>query len=746
MRSKCVHDKGKSPCQACADAGIGVDGCIFPVRGQPDADREYRHPRTRTEKSNKRDPAKVRRDILDAPIVRSTSTLPPGVPRPPKGADDWDLLPPLPEVIESVNRFTRHYFQLGFIHKPSFPERLRTNHRSVSVFLLLSLLSVSARLTPSLVERYGGSVGAADVFMERASRLALHELYREPTLERCQAFYLLSIAQQGSGIKYQSSINFGIAVKIATIMQLHREETYAFPLNPTPELIIFAESARRTLWMLHSQDNLHSGPKAPISLSAGDITTLLPCNEADFANARLPLTRAALEDTPPAKVDPELVRLKDKSLFATLIQSHYHWGAISRRAVRQDKCPNPWDEESEYAVIKQRLIEWENNLPGDHRWSKVLLKGHKQDGQDLAYLGVTMVTRLCNIVIRKAYLEEMITCDRSDPMYIQCFKPMARELFDNVENLYEQIDTQYNDRIAEEGMGGQMAAFIIYSCGYLACYLCKYKIDASSSVIHKAKHIVQHILSILDESGDLWPLASRWHSSLKKFYEDRSGMSMSTAAEGSMADSRDPIPHVFHSHPQPQASIKTQSPEGETNGIPQAPHSATHVLSQQPNTPAIYIDPNLRHPPVPSSAQNPPIQSPPIQQLQPQQPPQQQQPIPTHVQVAQAAQAQVQAQQAMNVRRPADNLSLLIEAFDTQTANGLETPTGQQPTPQPYDPQHAPPPQYYNPSTLGPDAYENQLAYYLEDSVPPAGGMQNWAAMGANMNGMPMPGSGLYYQ
>jgi hypothetical protein len=135
--------------------------------------------------------------------------------------------------------------------------------------------------------------------------------------------------------------------------------------------------------MLHSQDNLHSGPKAPISLSAGDITTLLPCNEADFANARLPLTRAALEDTPPANVDPELVRLKDKSLFATLIQSHYYWGAISRRAVRHDKCPNPWDEESEYAVIKQRLIEWENNLPGDHRWSKVLLKGHKQDGQDL---------------------------------------------------------------------------------------------------------------------------------------------------------------------------------------------------------------------------------------------------------------------------------------------------------------------------------------------------------------------------
>jgi len=135
--------------------------------------------------------------------------------------------------------------------------------------------------------------------------------------------------------------------------------------------------------MLHSQDNLHSGPRSPISLSADDITTLLPSNELDFANARQPLTRAALEDTPPAKSNVDLIHLKDKSLFATLIQSHYYWGAISRRAIQHDKCPDPWNEKSQYAMTKKRLIKWESDLPGDHRWSKVLLKGHKQDGQDL---------------------------------------------------------------------------------------------------------------------------------------------------------------------------------------------------------------------------------------------------------------------------------------------------------------------------------------------------------------------------
>ena len=38
----------------------------------------------------------------------------------------------------------------------------------------------------------------------------------------------------------------GIAVRMATLMNLHKEETYVL-LNPTMEEIVEAESARRTL-------------------------------------------------------------------------------------------------------------------------------------------------------------------------------------------------------------------------------------------------------------------------------------------------------------------------------------------------------------------------------------------------------------------------------------------------------------------------------------------------------------------
>lgn len=178
-------------------------GSIFPVRGQPDHDREFRHPRVRAEKTARRDPAKVRREILDAPV------RPLGKP-----SDEWERLPPLPDIIDGVNRFTQHYFQLGFIPKQQFPDRLLKDYRSVSVFLVVSILSISARLSPSLATRYGSGMKAAEFFMERATNLAYGELYQEPTLERCQAFYLLSIAQQGSGLRNKSYVS---EVKVSSV-------------------------------------------------------------------------------------------------------------------------------------------------------------------------------------------------------------------------------------------------------------------------------------------------------------------------------------------------------------------------------------------------------------------------------------------------------------------------------------------------------------------------------------------------
>jgi hypothetical protein len=176
---------------------------VFPKRGQPDNDREYRHPRMRADKGSRRDPTKIRRSILDVAIPPLSASA--GV-KAPQRVDEWDYLPPVPEIVDAVNMFTRHYFQLGFIPKETFTQRLQQDPRSISVFLLLGILSISSRFTPSLVRRHGNGMSAAERFMELGSTVALHELYKEPTLERCQGFYLLGIAQQGSGLRNKSYV------------------------------------------------------------------------------------------------------------------------------------------------------------------------------------------------------------------------------------------------------------------------------------------------------------------------------------------------------------------------------------------------------------------------------------------------------------------------------------------------------------------------------------------------------------
>ncbi|CCF33732.1 hypothetical protein CH063_05865 [Colletotrichum higginsianum] len=602
MRSKCMHEKGQPPCKSCAEAGIPASECVFPQRGQPDLDREYRHPRMRAEKTAKRDAEKAKRSASVASVPQGLST--PALRKP---ADEWEYLPPLPDIIDAVHIFTRKYFQLGFIPKELFPQQLQRDHRSVSVFLLLGILSVSARFSPALAQRYQGEMKAVDYFMERASNLALNELYQEPTLERCQAFYLLSLAQQGSGWRNRSYINIGIATRMAVLMHLHREEFYKMK-DPTREMIIRAESARRTLWMLHSQDNLHCGALSPVSLAANDITALLPSNEEDFAYGREPLSRAALEDTPPARENPSLIHQPSRSLFASLMQAHYYWGKVARRAMATMKSAKPWDPTSEYAIMAKQLWNWEQQLPQDHRWSMVLLKGHKSVGEDLAYLGVTMITKLCNIVLRRAYLDNIIKTDEKDPQRRAFFAQMSDDLFRNVRELYEQVDAQFSVRSSEEGVGAQMASFCVYSCGLFSTYLAKYRnICSDRSIVAQAPNMLQRCMSILIESKQTWPLASRWLESLERFSRDPKAAAFSL--EGSMADGNDRTLRPLH----PSPSNFTKGPRAEAPKY-QLPGPPTTPLDEKKPPP-----PSLRNNSTSSSASiilPPPSPSPSLQQQQ----------------------------------------------------------------------------------------------------------------------------------
>ncbi|KAI0113845.1 hypothetical protein F4776DRAFT_333241 [Hypoxylon sp. NC0597] len=591
MRSKCIHDK-KPPCKSCLEANVPEE-CVFPTRGDLDQDRLFRHPRQRADK-------KARSEVK----VKKESPASPGFLRnvladykPPKLENEWELLPGVDTVVDGINTFTRNYFQLGFIPKKRFPKQVKDNPSSVSVFLLLSILAISARFNKTLIESYGDGLKAATEFMHKAQCLAIHELYQQPTLERCQAFYVLSIAEQGSGKSNTSYISAGIAFRMAALMRLHREEAYSPITSQSPvEHRVRAESARRTFWMLHSQDNLHSGPYKPLSLAHGDITALLPSDEADFEAGKIPERRAALDGTPPALQEPGLTILRPRSLFASLMQAHNLWGIIARRLLFNKKCGRPNDAHSEYAKLNRRLLDFEENLPNEHTFEKIRLAGYRLYGTDLAYLGLTGCVRLCHIVLRKEYMEDMIRHSHGNPSSpeVMFYKNMAQELFFHVRKLYSQIEAHYEDGVDIGRVGSQMAGFIIYGCGLLASYLCKFPhLDAHragqnlETIQAEGRTMYARIVTVLRECQKAWPLAETWCNGLEKWYEDSNPKRISFQA-GTMTDG-EPQPYVLSvMHPRTTTTCVQQSETIKFNRLrstPPVPHvedRGNHIIGKRP--------------------------------------------------------------------------------------------------------------------------------------------------------------------
>jgi hypothetical protein len=521
LRIKCTHEDGKTPCVGCQKAGGAIaQECTFPARGLAGPDRNYRAKASRDDAhiihGQPRDSSHSLPELSSRTSASPSPAILPVVHKSPTVNDRWGLLPPPDEVVEACKVLVAHFFQLGFLPRALFLERLSKDPQSINVFFLLSILSVSARFTPSLIRRYGDGLKAAEVFMDRAVGLVSEEMYF-PTIERTQAFFLLAISEWGKGDKTSSNIHMGIAVRMAGMLRLHREETYELSNDASAEDVINSEMARRTFWMLESQDNLHSGFTSPVSFSLSDITTLLPCDESDFAFGTISADRAALAGTLIATRNPALVHKSTRSLFATLIQAHNLWGQIARRAVSNDyssASSKPWDTRSDYATLLVALSQWEEHLPSRHRWSIWNLRGFKNEDLDLAYLSITMVVRLSNIVLRRNFLETIIYGPRNDGSPNGFWMNMSTELFQNVLGLNEQIVAFFSLRSREQGYPA-MIVFCVYVCGSLGNHLWKHPEICPNLATH-AEDIVSKSLEVLIDLQHAWPLARRWRKALQQ--------------------------------------------------------------------------------------------------------------------------------------------------------------------------------------------------------------------------------------
>lgn len=455
------------------------------------------------------------------------------------------FFPPHDEILAGCRVFVTSYFQLGFLPKALFLDSITRNINSVSPFLLSCILSVSARFTPSLIRRYGGTVPATENFLQIARAMAPAEMYK-PSLDRTQGFFLLAISEWGNGDKERSSMDMGVAVRMSSILKLHREETYTLPPGAPAEQAIRAESARRTFWMIHSQENLQAGYSSPAPFPLDDITARLPCDEHDFAFGIHPVPRSVLPGTSPSELQPEAAKSKHRCLFATTVQSHNLWGQVARRACRSDLKTDgsePWEPGSEYQLLTQALRTFEEEMPERHRWSLWNLRGWKAEQMHVAYLAVVMVLRVSNIVERRIYLDEILFSVNNpqettvSPKTKGVAPPetfwttMSDELFSNVYELHQQIDAFYAMRTRDEGFPA-ILAFCVYICGSLASYLWRYP-QLCPRIAPRAEEMSLRSLQVLGELHKAWPTSTRWNQGLQQIASPISSISGASSQSGS---------------------------------------------------------------------------------------------------------------------------------------------------------------------------------------------------------------------
>ncbi|GAA5908635.1 hypothetical protein JCM6882_003699 [Rhodosporidiobolus microsporus] len=509
FRSKCIHDTLRdktpvAPCEACVRAGVGAD-CAFLPRGQSAEDRSYRRKRPREE------------DISLAPPLPTTPPLQPVAASPPLRKQQSDLLPPHDELVEGCKAFLSSYFQLGFISESVFLEQLEQDPSSISTFLLLAILTISARFSPSLVKRFGSRRAATEAFATRATELVPEEMLK-PSLENVQAFFLLGVSEWGGGYGQKSWMLMGIAVRMAGLLRLHREDSYQLPPDAEPDEVVRSELARRTFWILVCHDNLTSGSHRPASFSPVEISALLPCDEEELAFGIPPSQRASLPGTNAATLNPPSALLPDRSLFASMITAHYLFGKVASLACSSETAPSnqPWLPTSDFSRLAEELRLYEGTLPPRHVWNLQNLRGMRAKKLDLALLSSSHIVRLAHIVLARIYLpsiaaavEGSLPNDSAPPGF---WTGLAARMAQDARELIAQVELFFSFRAVSEGFPPIMV-FGLFAAGDLASYALRWP-QLCPDLAPFAGTMVQRSLDLLAQLQEAWPVASRWYTTL----------------------------------------------------------------------------------------------------------------------------------------------------------------------------------------------------------------------------------------
>ncbi|GAA5917320.1 hypothetical protein JCM6882_008972 [Rhodosporidiobolus microsporus] len=449
-----------------------------------------------------------------------------------KEKEDKEVLPPLPLLIEGCEAFFSTYFQLSFLHRPSFLHKLSTTPDEISPFLLLAMLAVSARFCEGLIRRHGGSpTDASAVYAERAMGMAFAEMTM-PSLERVQALYMLGIHDFGNGQAFRSKMFQNLARQMAEVLKLHEE---------VPELSVTDnEVRRRTWWFLTMDANLlnavgtTTGPFDPRT-----VPIPLPSQESDFAfgiDSRVKQYFAGATSEV-AKAHPPVAG--EVSLLSALLGIISIFGrtaraisASSATSIEAEKISlPPWHPSSLLQTTQTALTAFLATLSPVQLWSTQTFLAYRTQNLDLGFMCIHADVHTVNVLLRRAYLPKMIRAlapagtgahtdgadDNADGIEPpegrrEFYRKMAEELAEHAFKAVGLLEEVASLRPSARGVTPHIA-FCTFLGGTILNYLrlCPW---LSPTRAPQAPLKLASTLSMLQHISSIWPIAKRWHQIL----------------------------------------------------------------------------------------------------------------------------------------------------------------------------------------------------------------------------------------
>lgn len=438
---KCIKEPGMNHCDRCRSLSLE---CAFNVKKSQES------------------------DLIGIKISRSENvpTTDRNVPLTTSNPRVEVILPSKQYILELVDIFFANQY-LGifpFIHKPTFinflksdsfdpsnymeeynskffTEKYSSNIQCPDPILLLSILALCARLHNEISSIYGDFLeedspetyvpgtpnineelilknfeldvvlaSNASKYFGWHARHYMRDVFDSPTVQRIQAFTLLSSHEWGEGNNSRSFLYIGIAARMALVLGLGNESS----INNEEDKVedealnqIVIESKRRTIWSVYMMDRCNSsGRERSPAIRVEDIRVRLPSqeNEFIFGNPNTCLTYEELYSFLNESSSKKMINLSLRGYTIVLFEI---WAKIAKwvgEVGAKHEKSSPWLPGSTFYNLCKLLDNLNEKIPQNYRFSDFNLRLHMELGSATHYGYFHGLYFISRIFLNREYL------------------------------------------------------------------------------------------------------------------------------------------------------------------------------------------------------------------------------------------------------------------------------------------------------------------------------------------------------